>query len=233
MKRFLLLFFLIELSCVNLKKPIPEKLVTKKTTIDVLITLSYEKDQKLKDNIKENLLKQDLKSTLIKHSALYSKVISYNFIKTPSEKRSPLLLEIDLSGYGKIKRQWVSFLFKMGLLEAVSQGVIVYTATGNTVLSLGVAGEEVVSEYLTWYGGSYLFGSIFEPVTLEGRLIDTEDGKILWRRFVVVTRDKKKYKKLSKKQKKNKEIVLNINYQKAKAELFSKWNRYLKANFPH
>ncbi len=231
MKKLLVIaLFLIELSCINLKKPVPDALRSKKVKIDVLITLSFKKHKNF--NIKESEidknLKQRLKQSLLSVTSKCNTLLTYNFINSEKESISPLLLKIDLSGYGKIKRQWVSFLFKMGLLEVLSQGVIVYAATHNTFLSFGVAGEEVVSEYIEWYGGAFLFSKAYEPVTLEGRLYHKD--KLLWRKITVVTKNKKAYKKLSEKDKKDKMVILKINLDKAEDEFFSDWEKYVKSD---
>ncbi len=235
MKKLLLvlLLFITQFSCINIKKPVPDTLKTKKVKVDVLITLSFKKHKNF--NIKESEidknLKQRLKQSLLSCTPECNTSLCYNFVNSEKESTSPLLLKIDLSGYGKIKRQWVSFLFKMGLLEALSQGIIVYAATHNTLLSFGVAGEEVASEYITWYGGSSLFSSVYEPVTIEGHLYRKGSNKVLWRRIVVVTKNKKAYKKLSEKNRKDKKIILKINLEKAETEFFSSLKSYLKSNF--
>ena len=234
MKKLLivLLLFITQFSCINIKKPVPDALKTKKVKIDILITLSFKENKNfnIKENDIEKRLKERLKQSLLSFSPECN-TLNYNFIDSEKESASPLLLKIDLSGYGKIKRQWVSFLFKMGLLEALSQGIIVYTATHNTLLSFGVAGEEVASEYITWYGGSFLFSKTYEPVTIEGHLYRRGNNKLLWRRIVVVTKNKKAYKKLSEKNRKDKKIILKINLEKAETEFFSSLKSYLKSNF--
>ena len=64
MKKLLVIaLFLIELSCINIKKPVPDTLKTKKVKIDVLITLSFKKHKNF--NIKESEIDKNLKQNEI------------------------------------------------------------------------------------------------------------------------------------------------------------------------
>ena len=69
-----------------------------------------------------------------------------------------LYLMLKLSGYGSIKTKWKNILIFAGAVEAVVQGIAVGVASQNEWLGLGVAAEEMTSEYLTWNGVDWLLG---------------------------------------------------------------------------
>jgi hypothetical protein len=50
------------------------------------------------------------------------------------------------------------------------KGFLVSSVIQNPWLGLGVAAEEMTSEYLTWNGVDWILGETYTPVTLEGQL---------------------------------------------------------------
>lgn len=133
---------------------------------------------------------------------------------------APLVLAVQLSGYGKIKRKWLFYLIGTGFVEGVVQGVAVGVAAGgNAWVAAGIATEEVLQEALTWGGGAWLFGRIFTPVILEGKLISVADGKTVWHGMAFARRDRKRLKRFSKEERTRKELRLRLTSEKAVAEL--------------
>lgn len=133
---------------------------------------------------------------------------------------APLILNVRLSGYGKIKRKWLFYLIGSGFVEGVFQGAIVGTAAGgNPWVAAGVATEEVLQETLTWGGGAWLFGRFFTPVILDCTVISAADGEAVWQKVVFARRDRKRLKLRSKEERARKELRLRLTAEKAVEEL--------------
>lgn len=96
-----------------------------------------------------------------------------------------------LSGYGRVKKKWITLMMAAGLVEGGVQGVVAAKLVHNTWVAIGVAAEEVAQEAVTWWGGAFLFGKAFSPVILEGELRGTADGAVLWSKTAFATLDKK------------------------------------------
>lgn len=139
----------------------------------------------------------------------------------------PLKLEITLSGYGRLKRKWVTYMLVSGAVEAVFQGVVVASALNNTWAGLAVGGEEMTSEWITWHGGAWLFSRTFSPVTLEGHLWRTKGHKLVWRKIVFVSKNKKEMKTVPEKDRERREIRLQANLHKAENLLLTNLSDYL------
>jgi len=139
-----------------------------------------------------------------------------------------LLLAIDVSGYGHIKRRWIVLMVGSGVIEAVTQGVAAADATGNPVLGLGVGAEEMTSEGLTWIGGSWFWAKYFAPVTLEGRMWRVRDGRLIWHDIIFADNSSDEIwelltgKKLPKKQQ-----ALAASLAKAEKTMFDDLGRYV------
>jgi len=129
-----------------------------------------------------------------------------------------VVLRVELSGYGRIKRRWLVYLIGSGVAEGVVQGAIAGTAT-NLWVGLAVAAEEITSEVLTWGGGAFLFNAYYAPITLEAELIASRDGHRLWHKVTFVAIDRKALKKLPKKERKRKEVQLHATLTKAERKL--------------
>lgn len=125
------------------------------------------------------------------------------------------VLQVTLSGYGKIKRRWLTWLIGSGVVEAVVQGVVAARVTKNNWIALGIGLEELASELLTWGGGAWLFNAHYAPVTLEARLVASRDGEVVWRNLVVVGIDRKALKRLPKEERKRREVQLRVTAERA------------------
>lgn len=147
--------------------------------------------------------------------------ISPNYKKIDDNKS--LYLQIKLSGYGSIKNKWKTILIGTGIVEGVVQGVIVSSVTQNPWLGVGVATEEMTSEYLTWNGADWLLGETYAPVTIEGNLI--YKNKTIWEDSFFVTENEDE---LNENEKKDKSKQLIASLHKAENELLESLNTYLK-----
>jgi len=140
------------------------------------------------------------------------------------------VLIVKVSGYGKIKKKWLTYLIGSGLVEGVVQGVLAAKLVKNTWVGLAVALEEIGQEILVWGGGSYLFDEHYAPVTLEARLISTTDGESIWSDTVFVSIDKDALKKLPEPERKKKQVQLYVTAKKAVNVLVNDLNEKANAN---
>jgi hypothetical protein len=149
-------------------------------------------------------------------------------LKTGSDIQA--VLQVRLSGYGKMKRKWLAYLIGTGVLEGVVQGVLAAKLVDNTWVGIAIAVEEIGQEVLVWGGGSYLFNKYYAPVTLEAQLIGTLDGKSIWDDTVFVSVDKNAIEALPEEDRKKKEIQLNLTAKKALNELAGDLDETAKRN---
>jgi hypothetical protein len=140
------------------------------------------------------------------------------------------VLTVRLSGYGRLKKRWVAYLIGTGVIEGVVEGVIAGGALRNQWIGLAVAAEEIGQEILTWGGGSYLFNMYYAPVTLEGELISTDDGKQVWSDTAFDSIDRKALKKLPEEEQKKKEVQLRVTAEKAEKDLADSLEKAAKKN---
>ena len=129
------------------------------------------------------------------------------------------LLHVDLAGYGKLKRSWLTFLIGTGMVEAVVQGLIVTRATSSSAAGLAVGLEEAVQELLTWGGGAYLIQRRFLPVILKGQLISTTDGEVVWSDTAIDTLDRKALETLPAEKRNDRATQLELTTERAINEL--------------
>ncbi len=140
-------------------------------------------------------------------------------VQLPADTHAALLVR--LAGYGKLKREWLTYLIGAGVVEGIVQGVIVAQAVSTPWAGVAVAVEEIAQEVLLWGGGARLFGAYYAPVTLEARLISVHDGTIIWTDTVFVSVDKSTIKKLPEPDRERKELQLAATAAKAVHELVS------------
>ena len=140
------------------------------------------------------------------------------------------VLVIRLSSYGHLKRRWVVYLIGTGVVEGVVWGVAAVGATKNVWIGLTVGLEEIGQEILTWGGGAFLFNSYYAPITLEGELISTMDGKQVWSHTAFDSIDRKALKKLPKEERKKKEVQLKATAEKAEQDLVENLEKAARKN---
>jgi len=154
-----------------------------------------------------------------------------DFLRLGVARNAQAILLVRLAGYGKLKRQWVTFLIGTGIIEGVVQGVVAARVLNNTAVGLAVGLEEIAQEYLTWGGGSYLFDSYFAPVTLQAELISTSDGKSIWTKTIFVSVDRKAIDRLPEDQR-SRERQLQLTAIKAVDELSKSLESAAQDNLP-
>ncbi len=140
------------------------------------------------------------------------------------------VLVIRLSGYGHLKRRWVVYLIGTGVVEGVVEGAVVGGATKNVWVGLAVGLQEIGQEILTWGGGAFLFNRYYAPVTIEGELIGTMDGKQVWSHTTFDSIDRKALKKLPEEERKKKEVQLKVTAEKAEQDLVENLEKAARKN---
>lgn len=143
-----------------------------------------------------------------------------------------VLLSSRLSGYGQVKKKWITLMLLSGLVEGGVQGIVAAKLVHNTWVAIGVAAEEVAQEAVTWWGGSFLFGKAFSPVVLEGELRSASDGKVVWSKTALATLDKKELKKFPPDEQGKKELRLKITAESAVTELVKSLQKKTARNMP-
>ena len=143
-----------------------------------------------------------------------------------------VVLAIELSGYGQLKRKWITILIGSGVGEGVVQGAVVAKATQSAALGAAAMLEEIGQEILTWGGGAHLFNEHYSPVILEGRLASAVDGKALWSDTALASIDKQALEKLPEDLQKKKEVQLRVTAEKAERELVEALEKAVKKQLP-
>lgn len=146
------------------------------------------------------------------------------------ELNAHALLIIRLSGYGHLKNKWVVYLIGTGVVEGVVEGAVVGGATANVWVGMAVALQEIGQEVLTWGGGAYLFNMYYAPITIEGELISTIDGKQVWSHTTFDSIDRKALKKHPEEEQKKKEVQLEVTAEKAEKDLVENLEEAAKKN---
>lgn len=140
------------------------------------------------------------------------------------------VLVVTLSGYGKIKRKWLTYLIATGVVEGVVQGYVAAKLVDNTWVGLVVALEEIGQEVLVWGGGSRLFNKYYSPVTLEARLISTTDAQAIWDDTIFASVDSDAIEKLPEQDRDKRELHLQLTAKKAINELIEELNDKARHN---
>jgi hypothetical protein len=143
------------------------------------------------------------------------------------QQGADLLLAVDVSGYGHIKRRWIVLLFGSGVIEGITQGVVAADATGNPAIGIGVGAEEMASEGLTWIGGSWFWDKYFAPVTLEGRMWRVRDGRLIWHDIIFADNSDEIWSFLAGKKLPKKQQALAASLRNAEKDMFADLGRYM------
>jgi hypothetical protein len=130
------------------------------------------------------------------------------------------VLKTKLTGYGKIKRSWVLYLIGSGVVEGVVEGAVAFSVSDNPWVALGVGGEEILQEVVTWGGGVYLFDHYFTPVIIEAKLVTgSEATDTVWSETAFEIMSRHGLKKRPKEERGKKEVRLEVTAQKTIKEL--------------
>jgi hypothetical protein len=125
------------------------------------------------------------------------------------------VLDIKLSGYGRIKKKWQVILLGIGVGEGIVFGAEIQLVTRSRELAMAGAAEEIIQEMLEFGIGIGVFNKLFTPVILESRMISVSDGKELWGKTAFNTVDRKTLKKFPEKERKSKELRLRITWKES------------------
>ncbi|NDU79963.1 MAG: hypothetical protein G3I11_01240 [Ferrovum sp.] len=198
--------------------------------LDKTLTKGKNKDR-FEENIKSSLVAIDeyLNANIVKSRSLIIKKIPscQDLATTAPGIPNALYLTITLNGYGSLNGRWKKLFIGSGIIEGISQGIVVGVATHNPWLGIAMAMEEFGQEYLTWSGLDWLMGETYAPVTLEGKLVSATSQQAIWKDSSFVTENSDELDKMSKAEKKKKEVQLKASLHKTEKELVTSLNTYL------
>jgi len=120
--------------------------------------------------------------------------LSSETISAAAPSGADVVVAVKISGYGRIKKEWVALLIGSGVLEGFFHGALLLKATSQTSLAIGAALGEIASESVRWGGGAYLFGKKFTPVVLEAAVYDAKTGARIFRTSAFASARKKYFK---------------------------------------
>ncbi|HVE13248.1 MAG TPA: hypothetical protein VNI01_07635 [Elusimicrobiota bacterium] len=138
-------------------------------------------------------------------------------------------LQVDVGGYGKVKRSWLFWLIGSGVVEGAVQGALL-AQVGGPWAGLGIAVEEVAQESLTWGGGAFVFNRVFTPVILDGELRSGADGARIWSKTALARINRRALKELPEERRKEKAVRLRLTAQKAAEELVDSLSKAFRRN---
>ena len=132
-----------------------------------------------------------------------------------------IFLQIQVEGYGHIKKIWLAYLVGSGLAEGLVEGVAASFALGpkQQWIAASIGAEEALQETAEWLGGAYLLDRFFTPVILKARLINGHTGQVFWDETAMGTRAAADLKKFPKSERAKKQIRLKAVSQSALRKL--------------
>lgn len=201
----------------NFPKPANEKELITEQMLSVTKNLTLGLDKRVADSyFFEAVPPEEVEAALKGVERFPNRPLSAEQIKMLGEKlRAPLVLTTRLSGYGKLKTEWLVYLLASGLAEGAIDGVIVAVGTSSTAAAVAIATEELVQEGLTWGGGGFLFNKFFTPVILETRLYSGVDGRRIWNKVALARINGKRLKEFPKEKRKELALRLQLTSERA------------------
>ncbi len=84
----------------------------------------------------------------------------------------------DIPWYGKTR---LLYPILAVALDITAESIVIGLATQwNSALIFGNLGFELLTSTPIWFGGAYLFGMAFRPVTVEAWVLSEENGQVIW-----------------------------------------------------
>lgn len=119
----------------------------------------------------------------------------------------------DIPSYGKTRLIY-PILFET--LDIAAESIVIGLATQwNSVLIFGNLGFEVLTSTPVWFGGAYLFGWAFRPVTVEAWALSTDNKKEIWHNSVDSVVSSKILKSYPEFERSKKDVQLEASLRKA------------------
>lgn len=123
------------------------------------------------------------------------------------------LLFGEIPWYGKTNLLWPTIGFTT---DIVIETLIIGAVTNwNGPLILANLGWEVAVNGPLWFGGAWLFGQAYKPVTVETKLVTFKDGIHEYKEEFDVTKSRHMLEKFPKKERKKVENQLDASLKKA------------------
>lgn len=148
----------------------------------------------------------------------------------PGERPSPSQIQmlkeelgLDAIFYGEIPWYGKTRLLYPILGEATdisAESILIGLASHwNFGLMFGNIGLELLTSTPLWFGGFYLFGLAFRPVSIEAWVLSTEDGREIWQESVESILSRKILKTYPQAERSKKEVQLEASMREAIAKL--------------
>jgi len=101
-------------------------------------------------------------------------------------------------------------------LDITAESVVLGFATGwNAPIIFGNIGFELLTSTPLWFGGAYLFGVAFRPVSVDATVLSAENGKVVWQKSVDRIMPGKILKSYPESERSKKEVQLEASLKKA------------------
>ena len=192
-----------------------------------------EKNALLKETLQgiEDKATEELVATLQQQGTILPVLIPEGLLGTcPGERPSPSQIEmlreelgLDAIIYGEIPWYGKTRLLYPILGETIDISVetilIGVASRWNLGLMIGNIGLELLTSTPLWFGGFYLFGLAFRPVSIEAWVLSTEDGREIWHESVEIIMSRKILKTYPEADRSKKGIQLEASMRKAIAKL--------------
>ena len=145
-----------------------------------------------------------------------------------AEAGADVVLSGRLLDYGKVQwRYWVTGL----VISMTAETLIVGAATGfNPLIMLATAGSELVTDVPFWWGGAYVAGWAFRPVRVEVEALQITgcEHRVWHEQELVILIPGKTLAKYPAKDRKRKEVQLEVNLEQALTTLAQSAGRELR-----
>lgn len=107
-------------------------------------------------------------------------------------------------------------------LDIAAESVIIGLATRwNAPLIFGNVGLELLTSTPIWFGGAYIFGVAFRPVTVDASVLSAENGRVIWHKSVDRIVSRQILKSYPESERSKKEVQLEASLKKALLALAS------------
>ncbi len=194
------------------------------------IYTSAEGAQKINLDVEILRREQDAKLFFIQYMNSYYKDITTIDIPSQNIQLSPeglqkikeaynvdALLIAEIPWYGKTNIMWPI----IGLSADIAAETIIlgFITKWNSTILLANLGWELVTNTPLWFGGSYLFGQAYKPVTIEAKLYDLNNNFKVYESDFEVTKSSHMLEKYPKKERKKIQNQLDASLKRALKEL--------------
>ena len=119
----------------------------------------------------------------------------------------------EIPWYGKTRLLYPILFESLDIAaETVALGLLTHW---NGALIFANIGFELLTSTPIWFGGAYIFGWAFRPVSIKGHVLSTADDSQIWDESVDQVTSREELKKYPEEERKKKEIQLEASLDNA------------------